>query len=100
MSETNDQRWRQRWPDLLVFLEDKVFYTVNSIGATYYQAIDKAWDGHYIEGLSMQLLYISNNLRPKGPHRAKDVEKELVRWSKQLDKELLEERRVQDAQGS
>lgn len=94
-----DKTWQERWPDLRVFLEDTVLYACDHVGAVYYHAIQRSWDEYGIEGLSMQLLYISNNLRGRANNK-RTVEKDLIKWSKQLDRELAEERRLRDAQGA
>jgi len=75
--------WRDQYPDLVSFLKGEVRSAVDLTGDVYYNALDRSFDEYGYEGLSMQLLYVSNNLKPG--HRL--VSKQLVKWSKRIDKE-------------
>lgn len=77
-------RWQTQYPELATLLgSEKAYAAVNSYGMTYLRAVQLSFDEYGYAGLSMQLLYISNNLA-KGN---KDFEQLLIMWSRRIDKD-------------
>ena len=78
--------WTSKFPKLVEFLATDVKSALDPYGMSYFRDLDRSFDEYGYAGLSMQLLYVSNNLQ-KGN---KKVEKELERWSKVIDMETVD----------
>lgn len=76
----NGTEWRVLWPELSDFLDNTVYYQVDGYGMTYLNAMDQSWEEYGVEGISMQLLYIANNIKAGN----KTIEKSLIAWSKKV----------------
>ena len=75
--------WRTEYPELVTFLKEEVLPVVDAYGRSYYEAVDRSYDDYGYGGLSMQLLYVSDNLK-KGNV---PISRQLNLWSKRIDKE-------------
>jgi predicted AlkP superfamily pyrophosphatase or phosphodiesterase len=84
MDPPSDKDWKQLYPDLLDYLDNKVYYKVDGYGMTYLNAMDQAFHEYGIEGIRIQLLYIASNIKRGN----KEIEDTLTTWSKKIKSDL------------
>lgn len=73
--------WKEKFPELASFLQEKVAPAVDPYGMSYLNAVDASFENYAYEGLATQLLYISENLKPGN----RSIGQQLNSWSVRVE---------------